>query len=354
MKNSSKWFTYGSIWLAGIVTIPLGLALVSPASAAPIVGQLVPVAAYVNTNHPFGLAYDSRNNLMWYSRGDSTDDAVHSVKPFKDYTLAEIAAMPVNGDGVRMISLAVGKNDVGGSFTPAGPGGSGSGAHFSALAYDAAGNKIVQTSSGAAVAYDPLTGANQAAVAGFGSGFADGLSQVGTNKWFSPDAANIFLNTALFADSGNVAQRVTVADGGISNQSLGWSGVEQVGTDVFAVAVLNGADTGRSRTIVRFDLAGNLVGFDPDGDAVASRWEDLGFDGEYLYAADLRGNADAGFAGDVNDGDIYVFRVTGGLAGCGNPAQPPCDNGVPEPAPLALMALALAAAISVTRRRIKG
>ena len=291
---------------------------------------------------------------MWYTQGDSGDSQVHSIKPFKDYTAAEIAAMPVNSDGVRIISLTVGQNDVGGAFTPIGPGGSGSGgAHFSALAYDSNTGKLIQTSSGSTVSYDPITGANQAIVSGFGNGFADGLDSNGTNKWFSPDAGNIFLNTALFASTGNAAQLVSVANGGITNQSAGWSGVEQVGNDVYAVAVLTGADTGNSRIIVRFDLSGNLVGFDPDGDSVAARWEDLGSDGTYLYAADLRGNADGSFVGDVNRGDIYVFQVTGGLSGCGNPGQPPCTNNVPEPSTLPLMGLGLGAAIFGMMRRRK-
>jgi hypothetical protein len=336
--------------LAIVTALALALGAAGTANAAPIVGQLVPVAAYINTDHPFGLAYDSANNLIWYTRGDSGDNQVHSVKPFKDYTAAEIALMPLNADGVRLIRNGSGpaptpggQNDVGGVFIPAGPGGSGAGAHFSALAYDASTGKLVQTSSGSTVAYNPLTGASQAPVAGYGTGFADGLDTDGANKWFSPDAGDIFLNTVLFADNANVAQRVTTATGStIGNQGAGWSGVEQVGSDVFAVAVITGADVGRSRTIVRFDLAGALVGFDPDGDPVAARWEDLAFDGQFLYAADLRGNADAGLPGDTNIGDIYVFAVTGGLAVCGNPGQPACEGGgVPEPASLVLLAAGL-------------
>jgi hypothetical protein len=348
-----KMSTRIAVSLTSLTALALALGAAGAANAAPIVGQLVPVAAYINTDHPFGLAYDSTNNLIWYARGDSGDNQVHSVKPFKDYTAAEIAALPVNADGVRLINLAVAQNDVVPAFTPLGPGGSGGGAHFSALAYDASTNKIIQTSSGSAVAYDPKTGANQAAVAGFGSGFADGLAQNGTNKWFSPDAGNIFLNGVLFASTSNAAQLVTTANGStIGNQGLGWSGVEQVGSDVFAVAVITNADVGKSRTIVRFDLAGNLVGFDPDGDAVAARWEDLGFDGKFLYAADLRGNADAGLVGDTSIGDIYVFGVSGGLAVCGNPGQPACDGRVPNPSTLSLLALGLGAVMcGMIRRR---
>jgi hypothetical protein len=98
-----------------------------------------------------------------------------------------------------------------------------------------------------------------------------------------------------------------------TDHTLGWSGAEQVANSLFAVAVHSNADTGRSRTIVRFDAnTGDLLGFDPDGDLVAARWEDLGFDGKFLYAADLRGDANEN--GTI--GDIYVFSLTGGLEPC--------------------------------------
>jgi hypothetical protein len=94
---------------------------------------------------------------------------------------------------------------------------------------------------------------------------------------------------------------------------LGWSGAEQVANSLFAVAVQDPGDAGQIRTIVRFDATtGTLLGFDPDGDPVAARWEDLGFDGKFLYAADLRGNAN----GTGAIGDIYVFALTGGLEPC--------------------------------------
>jgi hypothetical protein len=113
---------------------------------------------------------------------------------------------------------------------------------------------------------------------------------------------------------------------------LGWSGVEQVGDSLFAVAVQSNADSGRSRTIVRFDAnPGELLGFDPDGDPVAARWEDLAFDGQFLYAADLRGDAD----GTGVRGDIYVFEVTGGL----DPDPDPEPVPVPEPSSLGLFLL---------------
>lgn len=328
------------------VGLVLGLGIASsPAEAVPVAGQITPIAVYRNTDHPFGLAYDSRNNLIWYARGDSGDSLVHSLKPYKDYTAAEKAAFPVVG-GVQFISLADGKNDVAGTTDPGGSGGFGSGAHFSALAYDATSGRLLQTSSGDVRAYDPLTAANQTTITGFGTGFADGLDMHGANKWFSPDAGDIYRNGALFAWAGDATKKVTTAIGGIADQSMGWSGTEQVGDSLFAVAVLNGADTGRSRTIVRFDAGtGALLGFDPDGDPVAARWEDLAYDGQYLYAADLRGNA-----GQVGvDGDIYVFGVTGGLQICGQPGQPACPT--PEPDVLPLLAIGLLGLAATMRRK---
>lgn len=336
---------FSATTLVGAV-LGLGIAT-SPAEAVPVAGQFAPIAVYRNTDHPFGLAYDSANNLMWYSRGDTGDDLVHSLKAYKDYTAAEKDAFPAFGS-VRYISLADGKNDVAGTTNPGGSGGSGLGAHFSALAYNATSGQLLQTSSGDVRAYDPLTALNQTTVAGFGIGFADGLDMDGANRWFSPDAGNIYKNGVLFASTSNSAQMLSISMGAAYDQTMGWSGIEQVGDSLFAVAVLTGFDAGRSRTIVRFDAnTGELLGFDPDGDPVAARWEDLAYDGQYLYAADLRGNA-----GDFGvNGDIYVFGVSGGLNICGQLGQPACPT--PEPETLPLLALGLLSLAIALRRKLK-
>ena len=107
--------------------------------------------------------------------------------------------------------------------------------------------------------------------------------------------------------------------------TLGFSGVEQIGGQIFAVAVMSGPTTAsRERLPASMRRQANCWGM-IDGDLVAARWEDLAFDGRYLYAADLRGNAD-GFG---PNGDIYVFDITG----------PGGTAGVPEPALLAVWLL---------------
>ena len=314
-------------------------AMAVPAWAVPVSGQFVPVGVYINTQSVFGLAYDSVNDVIHFSQGDSGDNLVHTVKPFKNYTPAEIAALPLI-NGIPALSNAVAMLDVAGTTNPGGSGGSGSGAHFSALAFNQATGQLVQTSSGNVRAYDPFTAANEVSIPNVGSGFADGLDFDGPNRWFSPDVGSINNNGVLFISDSDATKTTLPVWTGLGNaQGLGWSGVEQVGNSLFAVAVQSGSDIGRSRTIVRFDATtGELLGFDPDGDPIAARWEDLAFDGSFLYAADLRGNADGlGVAGD-----IYVFQVTGGLR-----------PGVPEPATLGLVLIAasLAGLTGIRRRR---
>lgn len=283
---------------------------------APVVNSIQPVAVYLDTHAAFSLGYDTQHNLMWFTEGDSGigDNIIHSLKPYKAFTSAQMAALP-NGTGalagVKLISDGLngagggaGQLDVAGSTTPSG------GSNFDTLTYDSSIQQLV-LNQGNLVSFDPFTAGhlNNAYHSGTPnqSGFADGLDVKGNNVWFSPDQGPIYKNGVLFASDSNPAQMVP-------NQQYGWSGVQDVttqnGHSLFAVAVLNENDqSGKSRTIVRFDPnTGALLGFDPNPNPVAARWEGLGFDGRYLYAADLRGvkvNANG------VEGNIYVFDVTG-------------------------------------------
>ncbi|MEZ5329471.1 MAG: hypothetical protein R3F19_30870 [Verrucomicrobiales bacterium] len=298
--------------------LPLGAS--SALAAAPVAGQILPVAVYHSTPSAFGIAFDSVNNLIWYSQGDSGDDLIHSLKPFESFTAAELAGLPQTG-GIYDISLTDGLHDVAGTTTVTGPGGSGGGAHFSSLAFDSSTGKLVYTSSGSLRSVDPITGANDVA-GGPPSGFQDGLDIDGGVTWSSPDVGEIYKDGALFATAGGA--NAALAGTGISVS--GFSGVEQIGNSLFAVAV--GSIGGEERSIFKYDaITGELVGYDPDGDPVATRWEDMAYDGKYLYAADLRGNRD----GTGPSGDIYVFEAGGGIV------IPP--SGVPDGGSSLLMLL---------------
>jgi hypothetical protein len=299
--------------------------------AAPVINKIQPVAVYLETHGAFSLAYDTQHNLMWYTPGDQFGGTIHSLKPFKSFTAAEIASLPSGTGalaGVKLISTGpngtgggAGQMDVAGSTNPPG------GANFDTLAYDSKIHQLV-LNQGHLVSFDPFTAAhlNDNYAPNAGSGFADGLDVKGNTIWFSPDQGVINKNGVLFASPNNAAQIVHKAQGAVSDQEFGWSGVQDVttanGHSLFAVAVLNENDqSGKSRTIVRFDPnTGALLGFDPDPNPVAARWEGLGFDGRYLYAADLRGLK-------VNpshvEGNIWVFDV----GGQGGTVPPPTGEG---------------------------
>jgi hypothetical protein len=308
----------------------------SSALGAPVAGQITPIAVYHSTPSAFGLAFDSVNNLIWYSEGDSGDNLIHSLKPFNSYTPAQLAALSQTG-GIYDISLAEGLNDVAGTTAVTGPGGSGAGAHFSGLAFDSSSGKLVYDSPASLRAVDPF-GGNDVAIAGSPGGFMDGLDIDSGNVWNSPDVGAIYKNGVLFANA--AAANTALAGTGVT--VWGFSGVEQVGSALFAVGVGNFG--GHERSILKFDATtGELLGYDPDGDALAVRWEDLAFDGRYLYAADLRGNRD----GTGAAGDIYVFDTGGGII-----IEPP--SGVPDSGSTLLMllgALGLTGAVRLRARR---
>src|SRR4051794_26637362 len=112
-RRARSWFALPGQILTFTTAALLCASSQHAGAVAPVAGQFVPVAVYHDLDHPFGLAYDSAHNLMWYSRGDSGDNLAHSLKPFKAFTAADVAALPVIG-GVFQVSPAASHNDVAG------------------------------------------------------------------------------------------------------------------------------------------------------------------------------------------------------------------------------------------------
>jgi hypothetical protein len=314
----------------------LGTVLAVPGllSAAPVAGSIDPIAVYRDTAGSFGLTYDPVRDVMWYdSLGGST---AWSIKPFKDFTAAEIAAMPVV-DGLPVVDNATANHAA--FTTPLPVGGE-------AMAFDTASGKLVMNSRGAGktISFDPVTGANVADF-GFGEGIlTDGLDVTAGTEWHSRDGffGVIHKSGAVFAEESVAAQTVLPGWSGAGPGTTDfWSGVQQIGDSLYAVAVQTNEDIANSRTIVRFNAAtGELLAYDPDGYLHARRWEDLGYDGRYLYAADLRGNE----FGGTNSGQIFVFDLGGGLK--------PNPPGVPDGgSSLLLFGMALAGVGALRRNK---
>jgi PEP-CTERM motif len=228
-----------SLFAAGIIAS----SFVSVAAHAAV--SLTLVSSFAKPNGAFGLAYDGSN--IWYSNSAGTI--------------------------YQMTTAGV---DTGKSIT---------GNYWSALAFNSATNRLATMQSGVLKQFDLANAANVAigtlnptttAIPNGYGGLIDGLDIEGGRLWWSPDVDPVF-NSAL---DGSSARTQFLGGAG------GYSGVEYVtvGSQSYVI-VVNDASNPRQLCIHNTDAS--LVGCTT---LANSRYEDLGFDGRYLYAADYVGN----------------------------------------------------------------
>ena len=273
--------------MKNILKISAAIAALVISTSATAAVTLTLVASYAKSNGAFGLAFDGTN--MWYSNGSGT-----------------IYEMTTNGV------------DTGNSIT---------GNYWSALAFNGATSKLVTMQGGSITSFDRATSASVSitslnavttAIAGGRGGLIDGLDIEGGTLWWSPDVDEVY--TSPVAGGG---ARTTFLGG-----AGGYSGVEYVtvgGTNY--VIVVNDALNPRNLCVHKTDAT--LVGCTV---LANSRYEDLGFDGRYLYAADYYGDRIDKIDLLVDGGSIFV------------------PGGVPESSTWMMMIVGFGAAGSALRR----
>lgn len=277
--------------MRGITTAVAALAAAalmgSTAHAAVSLNLVASFARGSAFNGPFGLAYDGSN--IWWSNS-----------------------------GGKIFEMTTAGVDTGKSVQ---------GPYWSALAYNDATSQLAVMQSGSLVQFDRPTGADESyttlnptstAIAGGYGGLIDGLDIQGGNLWWSPDVDQVF-NSPV----NGTGSRTTFLGG-----AGGYSGVEYLTAGGHNyVVVVNDASNPRRLCIHETDAT--EIGCT----ALAnSRYEDLAFDGRYLYAADFYGARIDKIDLLVDGGSIF---------------QP----GVPEPSTWAMMIIGFGAAGSVIRRR---
>lgn len=242
------------------------------------------VASY-DRSGAFGLAFDGTN--MWWS--DSSGN---------------IHEMTTNGV------------DTGNVIT---------GTSWSALAYNSNNNRIVIVENNGITQYQKAVGVQSGSsldpihtnIAGGPNVLTDGLDIQGNTLWWSPDVSAVY-NSPL---DGSGSQTTFLPQNG------GYSGVEQVtvGSKDYVFVVNDGF---QPRELCYSGSASGCVTL-PN-----SRYEDLAFDGRYLWAADFYGNRidKIDLLGD--DGSILT-------------------SGVPEPSTWAMLVMGFAGVGFLAQRRRK-
>ncbi|MCA9266317.1 MAG: hypothetical protein KDA60_20795 [Planctomycetales bacterium] len=239
-------------------------------------------ASYAKAS-PFGLAYDSSSgNLFW----QSSSSTIH-----------------------QMTTSGV---DLGAAFDTTNPIG------WSALGFNDATGQLVSATNQTIYFFDPITGANQTTLTvadnmvGF-VGLQDGLDFDHNEVWVSPDVGNVYRFDAsgqsVAGDNGSGTANPVLGGGG------GYSGVERVDIGATSYLIVVNDATNPRRLDVR-ELDGTLIDSFQFANA---RYEDLAFDGRYLWAADYFGNKIDKY--DILSDGGSIFVPPGG----GNGA-------VPEPA----------------------
>lgn len=265
-----KWF---SALIVGAL-VALGLGGAADALTLSVVDSLA-------TSNPFGVLFDGTN--IWFTSGVG-GNTLHQINQ-------NAAGLPVTG--------------VTRTLSGGGTGAMGwDGSHF----VSASGTSInfFNATTGA------LTSTTAITAAVFGSGLIDGLDFDHNEIWWSPDVGAVFrLDTA----------GAFIGPNPVLPAAGGFSGVERidVGANSFLIVV---NDATSPRKLCKVTLAG---AFDPVADCATlpnTRYEDLAFDGRFLYAADVFGNRLDKIDLAIDGGSIF---------------QPPGPGGPQVPAPASLL-----------------